>query len=612
EIISKPDNLAYIIYTSGTTGQPKGVMIENRSVANIYESWKKEYQLEKIEINLLQLASISFDVFVGDICRSILNGGKMVICPNNVKLDYQSLYELLKKHKISILEGTPSLLLGLCDLIITKKLDFSFLKIFIFGSDSFNNQDFLSIRNKFGNSIKVINSYGVTEVTIDSTYFDDALIKFRGTTPIGKPFSNTQIYIGNKNRLAPIGVYDRLHISGSGLSRGYLNKPELTAEKFIVNPFVEGTKMYDTGDLARWLPDGNIEFLGRADFQVKIRGYRIELGEIETSLSQFSQDIAQVVVEAKEINSEKVLVAYYTTRENKEIDKTNLREYLQSKLPEYMVPSYFVELETIPLTPNGKIDRKGLPSVSGEDLIRREYIAPRNATEEQLVTIWQEVLGVENIGITDSFFELGGHSLMAAQVLNKMHQRLSLQISFKDFFATPTIEGISKNLIHKNYVAIPKAAEQESYPLTPSQQRLWVLSQLEGGSQAYNMPAVVRLKGELDIINFEKAFQELIARHEILRTCFRSDKATGEIRQHIKTKEDLTFNLTVLDFQNIDSVAIENYLEQTNAEAFDLEQGPLLRASLLQKGSSEYVFFLSMHHIIGDGWSTELLISEVV
>ncbi|WP_455550958.1 amino acid adenylation domain-containing protein [Flavobacterium oreochromis] len=277
-----------------------------------------------------------------------------------------------------------------------------------------------------------------------------------------------------------------------------------------------------------------------------------------------------------------------------------------------MVPSYFVELETIPLTPNGKIDRKGLPSVSGEDLIRREYIAPRNETEEQLVTIWQEVLGVENIGITDSFFELGGHSLMAAQVLNKMHQRLSLQISFKDFFATPTIEGISKNLSHKNYLAIPRASVQENYPLTPSQQRLWVLSQLEGGSQAYNMPAVVRLKGELDVTNFEKAFQELIAKHEILRTCFKSDKATGEIRQYINAKENITFDLTVLDFQDADGVAIENYLEQTNAEAFDLEQGPLLRASLLQKGANEYVFFLSMHHIIGDGWSTELLISEVV
>ncbi|POR15685.1 hypothetical protein BWK58_15330, partial [Flavobacterium columnare] len=186
------------------------------------------------------------------------------------------------------------------------------------------------------------------------------------------------------------------------------------------------------------------------------------------------------------------------------------------------------------------------------------------------------------------------------------------QISFKDFFATPTIEGISKNLSHKNYLAIPRASVQENYPLTPSQQRLWVLSQLEGGSQAYNMPAVVRLKGELDVTNFEKAFQELIAKHEILRTCFKSDKATGEIRQYINAKENITFDLTVLDFQDADGVAIENYLEQTNAEAFDLEQGPLLRASLLQKGANEYVFFLSMHHIIGDGWSTELLISEVV
>ncbi|OWP74253.1 non-ribosomal peptide synthetase, partial [Flavobacterium oreochromis] len=609
EIISKPDSLAYIIYTSGTTGQPKGVMIENRSLVDrlLYE--KDILNVDEND-SILFSTNFVFDVSVLETLFPLLFGAKVFIPLKNNLLDSSNFIEYILQKRITLLQGTPSFFSN----ILKNKTEYEINhKIqFCIGGESLT-RDTIGIIEDVFTSLTINNHYGPTETTIDSIVKQNIKSEEFKIDIIGRPISNTQVYILDQDKkVVPIGVTGKLYVAGAGLSRGYLNKPELTAEKFIVNPFVEGTKMYDTGDLARWLPDGNIEFLGRADFQVKIRGYRIELGEIETSLSQFSQDIAQVVVEAKEINSEKVLVAYYTTRENKEIDKTNLREYLQSKLPEYMVPSYFVELETIPLTPNGKIDRKGLPSVSGEDLIRREYIAPRNETEEQLVTIWQEVLGVENIGITDSFFELGGHSLMAAQVLNKMHQRLSLQISFKDFFATPTIEGISKNLSHKNYLAIPRASVQENYPLTPSQQRLWVLSQLEGGSQAYNMPAVVRLKGELDVTNFEKAFQELIAKHEILRTCFKSDKATGEIRQYINAKENITFDLTVLDFQDADGVAIENYLEQTNAEAFDLEQGPLLRASLLQKGANEYVFFLSMHHIIGDGWSTELLISEVV
>ncbi len=611
-VVCHPEDLAYVIYTSGTTGQPKGVMIEHRSVVSIYNCWKKEYELEKIDIRLLQLASISFDVFVGDICRSILNGGQMIICPNTIKLDVESLYELLKKHQISILEGTPSLLLGLCNEILTKGLDYSFLKIFIFGSDSFNNQDYLSIKQKFGRNIKVINSYGVTEATIDSTFFMDSLPDFKGTTPIGKPFSNTKIYIGNNGVLSPVGVYNKLYISGCGLSRGYLNKAELTAEKFIANPFEPGFKMYDTGDLARWLPDGNIEFLGRKDFQVKIRGYRIELGELETTISQFNTSIQQVVADAKEVNGEKVLVAYYTIDKEAIIDKTGLRNYLQSKLPEYMIPGFFVELDKIPLTPNGKIDRQLLPDVTGKDLIRKRYVAPRNEMEHELATIWQDVLNVDRVGITDSFFELGGHSLMVAQVLNRIYQGQQMHISFKDFFAFPTIEGITNHLTKKEYTQIPQAGEQERYPLTPSQQRLWVLSQLEGGSQAYNMPAVVTLKGKLNDLYFEKAFQYLIGRHEILRTSFQSDHDTGEIHQYIHPLSSIDFQLERLDFRGKTVVDVDSYLHDANSEPFDLESGPLLRGSLLQLDDDESLFFLSMHHIIGDGWSTELLISEVV
>ncbi|WP_244290021.1 amino acid adenylation domain-containing protein [Flavobacterium resistens] len=409
----------------------------------------------------------------------------------------------------------------------------------------------------------------------------------------------------------PIGVAGKLYVSGAGVARGYLNKPELTAEKFISNPFIKGTRMYDTGDLGRWLPDGNIEFLGRNDNQVKIRGYRIELGEIETAISEYSEEIQQVVVEAKEINQDKTLVAYYVSKT--EIDKSEIRAYLQNKLPEYMVPGFYVEIESLPLTPNGKIDRKALPSVTGEDIIKKEYVAPRNAIEEKMVEIWQEVLGVQKIGITDNFFELGGHSLIVVQVINQISKQLGQTISFKIFFANPTIKELSKELKQSEYLDIPKAAEDESYPLTSSQSRLWILSQLEGGSLAYNMPAAVRFTGTVDFDKFEESFRLLIKRHEILRTYFKTNEQ-GDIRQYILPIEQVEFRITLEDYRSVENQeeTVVYYLEKRNDEPFDLEHGPLVRASLIHLNEQEYVFFLSMHHIIGDGWSMELLISEIV
>ncbi|ROH98264.1 non-ribosomal peptide synthetase, partial [Chryseobacterium sp. G0240] len=247
-----------------------------------------------------------------------------------------------------------------------------------------------------------------------------------------------------------------------------------------------------------------------------------------------------------------------------------------------------------------------------EDLIRGEYVAPRTDTDRKLVGIWQEVLGLERIGITDNFFELGGHSLMVGQVLNRIHQHLGMQVSFKDFFSSPSIIGITENLELKSYTPISVASSQDNYPLTPSQQRFWVLSQLEGGSQAYNMPSVVKLKGPLHIAYFEQSFQHLINRHEILRTSFKTDDFTGDIRQYISSPEDITFNLEVLDFIDKSDSCVSDYLEGATVEPFDLERSPLLRGSLLLIGDDEHLFFLSMHHIIGDGWSMELLVSEIV
>ncbi|WP_281925842.1 condensation domain-containing protein, partial [Flavobacterium collinsii] len=430
--------------------------------------------------------------------------------------------------------------------------------------------------------------------------------------PIGRPISNTQIYILDDN-LEPvvIGGSGKLYVSGSGVARGYLNKPELTLEKFVPNPFIEGKRMYDTGDLACWLPDGNIEFLGRKDHQVKIRGYRIELGEIENTILQYSEDLKQVVVEVKENNQEKVLVAYFVSAAN--LEKAQLRSFLQEKLPDYMVPGFYIELEKLPLTPNGKIDRNALPGISVEDVIRKEYVGPRNKTEENLVLIWQEVLGIEQIGITDNFFELGGHSLIIAQVINRTHKQLGKTVSFKVFFANPTIEGLSKELQEKNFIAIPKATEAASYPLTSSQSRLWILSQLEGGSLAYNMPAAVKLTGVVDGTKFEESFKRLIARHEILRTSFKTDQS-GDVRQYIVPTEQVNFTIAEQDYSARENQgeAIADYLQAINNEPFDLEQAPLVRASLIKLKEEEHVFFLSLHHIIGDGWSIEVLISEVV
>lgn len=602
---SKPDpkDTAYIIYTSGSTGSPKGVEIRHQALTNFLTSIQNEPGIQNKDI-LYSVTTYSFDISILEIFAPLITGAGVFIAHKETLNDVKLLKAELESINPTIIQATPSFYQMLFN---TGWKGNNNLKIFC-GGDSLNE----SLMEKLlANTKEVWNMYGPTETTIWSS--TKKIEKSSDTSIIGKPINNTQIYIIDENlNPLPLHAVGRIFIAGDGLAKGYYKNEPLTQEKFVDNPFEKGTKMYDTGDLGKWNEKGEIEFLGRKDFQVKIRGFRIELGEIETNISHFSSGIDEVIADAREVNGEKVLVAYYTANKETEINKIELREYLQNKLPEYMVPGFFVELENIPLTPNGKIDRKALPGVTGEDIIRREYLAPRNETEYKLAEIWQEVLGVDKVGITDNFFELGGHSLMVAQVLNRIHQNLAQQVSFKNFFDYPTIEGIIKNLTRKEYTSIPTTTEQNSYPLTPSQQRLWVLSQLEGGSQAYNMPAIVTLKGELNNEYFEQAFSIFIDRHEITRTSFRTDEASGELRQYITPKEDIKFKITLADFTKKKESEIEKYLQYTYNEAFNLEQSPLLKASLLKRADDEYLLLLSMHHIIGDGWSTEILISEVI
>ncbi|WP_166924923.1 non-ribosomal peptide synthetase [Flavobacterium poyangense] len=601
EIIS-PKDTAYIIYTSGSTGNPKGVEIGHQSLVNFLTSMQSGLKFSATDI-LFSVTTYSFDISILEFFTPLLSGAVLYVAQQQVLSDAHLVVEKIEEIQPTIIQATPSFyqMLFNADWKGNKNL-----KV-LCGGDLLSE----SLADKLvQHSLEVWNMYGPTETTIWSSM---KKIEVPGdASNIGSPIHNTQFHILDAflNPL-PIGFTGTIYIAGDGLAKGYYKNEALTKSKFITNPFQEGTLLYETGDVGKWNAKGEIEFLGRNDNQVKIRGYRIELGDIENAILQYSEALKEVVVGVKEVNSEKALVAYLVGTQ--EVDKTELRTFLQKKLPEYMIPGFYLTLEAFPLTPNGKINRKGLPDISEHDIVKREYIAPRNATEESLVVVWQEMLNVEKIGIVDDFFALGGHSLVMAQVINRIQKQLGQTVSFTAFFENPTVGGLSERLQNNAYQAIPKVPEAQSYPLTAAQSRLWILSQLPGGSLAYNMPAAVELKGVVDTDKFKQSFQVLIERHEILRTYFKTTRE-GEIQQYIVPFEETDFVITEKDFSVSDDQenTIAAYLKETNSIRFNLEQAPLVRASLIKADKERYVFFLSMHHIVGDGWSVQLLISEVV
>jgi amino acid adenylation domain-containing protein len=459
----QPGDLAYVIYTSGSTGEPKGVMVEHKSLVSIQESWKKAYELDAFEIALLQLASVSFDVFAGDLCRSLLNGGRMILCTNRMKLDVEQLYHLLQDNEITILEGTPGLIAPLLEYISAIPDHVNYLKMLILGSDTVSPALFERIRKQVP-GVRVVNSYGTTETTIDSTYFEvegsELLSPDLFTTPIGKPFSNTSIYILDREKhLHPIGISGEIYIGGYGLARGYLHNLELTARKFIPDPFRPGERMYKTGDHGRWLSDGNIEFLGRQDDQVKIRGFRIELGEIEHALLSNERILNAVVLAKQDMTGEKCLVAYAESHD--ELTTNQIQDYLADKLPLYMIPAYCVVVEKFPVTLNGKIDKIKLLSLDNSEADRRsKYEAPTTKTEELLVSLWEGILGVENVGVRDNFFELGGHSLKAVRLKSKIQTLFDIEVDMATVFQYPEIFALAKYIdvvVSNNVISVEES-----------------------------------------------------------------------------------------------------------------------------------------------------------
>jgi len=469
-----PGDLAYVIYTSGSTGNPKAVMVQHDQLVNVAMGWRKEYRLEEMEVNLLQTAGFSFDVFAGDMARALLNGGKMLINPFHV-LEPESFYRLMVFHGITLLESTPSYVVPFMDYVYENRLEVPRLQLLILGSDIFPVRDFKRLVSRFGKGMRILNSYGVTEAAIDSSYYESTgtgdllALPDGGNMPIGRPLPNMKFYIaapgtGDCWTLQPVNVPGELYIGGGSIARGYLFRDELTAERFLPDPFLPGGggRMYKTGDLARWLPDGNVEFLGRADHQVKIRGFRVELGEIENHLVG-SGLIKEAVVLAKEdetVTGGKYLCACIVPANPDEFSResrgpgegegwTRLKEYLSGSLPHYMVPGYFVTLDRVPLTPNGKVDRRALRKHKEFRLkSQATYVAPSTDTERIIAEAWKEVLGLDEVGVHDNFFDLGGNSFDLIKVNSKLDRFTDQNALVIKMFKYPTIHSFAGYLTH--------------------------------------------------------------------------------------------------------------------------------------------------------------------
>jgi amino acid adenylation domain-containing protein len=464
-IPTNPNNLAYVIYTSGSTGKPKGVMVNHSSLVNAYLAWEEAYQLSSIKTHL-QMANFAFDVFTGDLVRALCSGGKLVLCPRDLLLEADKLYQLIQQQQIDCAEFVPVVLRNLMQYLEQTQQQLN-MRLVICGSDSWYGREYNKFKQFLAEETRLINSFGVTEATIDSCYFETTIDNLapEQLVPIGKPFANTQLYILDAQRRSlPVGVAGELYIGGLGVARGYLNRPELTKEKFINNPVVGAgggepqpkvgafretplQKLYKTADKARYLRNGNIEFLGRIDNQVKLRGFRIELGEIEAILNQHFLIKENVVIVREDIPEDQKLVAYIVTLTNSRLPVPELRNFLREKLPEYAIPSAFVFLETLPISANGKIDRKSLPIPTEIFDSTHNYTPPTNAIEEILAGIWSKILNIQQIGIDDNFFDLGGHSLLATQVISRIREAFAIELPMRCLFESPSVAQLAETLI---------------------------------------------------------------------------------------------------------------------------------------------------------------------
>ncbi len=616
EPLGDASSLAYVIYTSGSTGRPKGTLITHGNVTRLFDATEAWFGFDERDVWTL-FHSYAFDFSVWEIWGALLYGGRLVVVPWEVSRSPEGFLDLLVRERVTVLNQTPSAFAQLA----RSESDLPDLRLVIFGGEALDPASLEPWFERHGDERpRLVNMYGITETTVHVTY--RPLSRGERRSVIGEPIPDLSLSVLDRNLLpAPIGVPGELVVGGAGLARGYLGRPELTAERFVPAP--SGARLYRSGDLGRYLPDGDVEYLGRLDHQVKIRGFRIELGEIEAALAELA-GVRQAVVVVRSDRSDgsdgsvgspgdQRLIAYVVG----DAAAAELREALRARLPDYMMPAAFVTLEAMPLTVNGKVDRKALPAperVGGES----SYVAPRTPTEEVLAGIWAEVLGVEQVGAEDHFFDLGGHSLLATQVMSRLRGAFGVEMPLRELFMAPRLADLAARI----EAARPAGTQPIAPPLVPApregvlplsfaQRRLWFIDQLEPGSPLYNIPAALRIEGPLDAAVLARCLGEVVRRHEALRTVFAAPQGTPV--QVIQPAGP--FALAVVDLSGLPAEEREARAVALAAEEagrpFDLSRGPLLRASLLRLGERDHVVALTLHHIASDGWSMGILVREI-
>ena len=615
------NNLAYTIYTSGSTGKPKGVMIEHLALMNFVTVATKEYGIT-YQDRFLQFASISFDTSVQEIYPCLSVGGTVVLRTEEMLLSSDDFWQHCRDWQLTVLDLPTAYWHQLTTELSTADPRIpECLRLVIIGGEEAKLEYVQRWKrgvSHLSHPPQLVNGYGPTEATVMTSFyfFSD---KEEISVPIGRPIGNTQMYVLDKYlQPVPVGVPGHLHIGGVDLARGYLHRPELTAQKFIPNPFdnSKSARLYKTGDLVYYRPDGNLEFLGRVDNQVKIRGFRIELGEIETVLMQHPQVQATVVMVREDQPGDKRLVAYIIPHSNQS-SIHELRQFLKQQLPDYMVPAAWMMLDAFPLTNNGKIDYRALTAPTQELSSSHNLVTPRTPTQELIVDIIAIVLRRERVGIHDNFFELGGHSLLAMQVISRLRETFKVDLPLRCLFESPTVAELAEAILKEQQgsgkklapAIIPRPRNTAQIPLSFVQSRLWFLNQLEGISGTYNIAVALQITGNLNIKALEQAIQKIVERHEILRTYFHS--INGSPVQVIDPKINVT--LSVVDVQD-DSTRDKQLQDLVTTEAlrpFNLAKDALVRAKLWRLDSQKYVLLLAMHHIVFDGWSMGIFTQEL-
>jgi len=610
------DNLAYVIYTSGSTGLPKGVAVAHGPLVAHIIATGERYETSPADCEL-HFMSFAFDGSHEGWMHPLINGASVLIRDDSLWLPEYT-YEQMHRHNVTMAVFPPVYLQQLAE-HAERDGNPPAVRVYCFGGDAVAQASYdlawRALKPKY-----LFNGYGPTETVVTPL-----LWKARKGDPCGAVYAPIGTLLGNRSgyvldaqlNLQPIGVAGELYLGGEGVARGYLERPALTAERFVPDPFGKpGSRVYRSGDLTRGRPDGVVDYLGRVDHQVKIRGFRIELGEIEARLRE-QASVGETVVVAQEGPTGKQLVAYVVPLDRTLLDdavaqstgRETLRRALKTRLPDYMVPTHLMFLERMPLTPNGKLDRKGLP-LPDVSQMQQVYVAPESELEQQVAAIWAQILGVERVGLADHFFESGGHSLLAMQVISRLRQLLGREVPLRTMFEQPRLQGFVETLCNSHesqasVLQILPVSRQQPLALSYAQERQWFLWQLDPHSAAYHVPSTLRLRGWLDHAALQRSFDSLVARHESLRTQVHQDE--GQAFQIIR--ENGTVDIL---HEQVNEADLQRRVETEIAQPFDLHQGPLLRVTLLRLAEDDHVLVLVQHHIVSDGWSMQVMVDELV